>query len=105
MTGSELRRLRRDHDLTQAEVAERLGVRRERIAYLEALSRVPPRAADSVTAAITPFSMTPLEYVRFVEKCRTTRLTATATPMLDQMPVKRTEAKLHVWRHIEPRQP
>ena len=64
MTGSELRRLRRDHDL-----------------------------------------MTPLEYVRFVEKCRTTRLTATATPMLDQMPVKRTEAKLHVWRYIEPRQP
>ena len=55
--------------------------------------------------SITPFSMTPLEYVRFVEKCRTTRLTATATPMLDQMPVKRTEAKLHVWRYIEPRQP
>ena len=52
MTGSELRRLRRDHDLTQAEVAEHLGVRRERITYLEALSRVPPRAADSVTAAI-----------------------------------------------------
>ena len=55
--------------------------------------------------SITPFSMTPLEFVRFVAKCRTTTLTTVATPILDQMPVKRTEAKVHTWRHIEPRQP
>lgn len=52
MTGPELRRLRRERELTQANVATRLGVRRERITYLEGLARVPTRAGAAVVAAI-----------------------------------------------------
>jgi DNA-binding transcriptional regulator YiaG len=52
VSGPFLRMLRRRADLSQAALAQQMGVRRQRVDYLEGLAAVPERAAERFLEAL-----------------------------------------------------
>lgn len=58
-TGDDLRRLREDAELTQAQVAERMGSTQQHVSTIEGKAKVRRPTADRYRAAVLPVTHTP----------------------------------------------